>query len=76
MADKNLKCPMCGGEMEEGFLVHGVIQMLFKWVFGERPKLVRWFSKKFTAYDTEYYGCKNCGYIALFAVGDEKIISI
>lgn len=63
--DKNRKCPICGGEFEEGgiTLAHGGVSWVTK---EEHASLL---SKLVTPVggNIKAYKCKNCGYLESYA---------
>ena len=62
MENKNLKCPKCGGEMEEGFIPNKAYRL-------DKPS---WATKvKLFGYENEHKiktcRCKNCGFLENYA---------
>ena len=61
-----MKCPKCGGEMEEG-VIEGII-----WYGGKLGKLSKWATSGFgLGKKVSAWRCFNCGKIELYSEGSK-----
>jgi len=71
MTTRNLKCPKCKVDMEEGYILDkgGSEQLQSRWVEGE-PGKTSWFGVKTSGKEilqVTTYRCRRCGFLESYA---------